>query len=152
MRSGSAIDFENVREGDGAGAALEAILRSRKHLEVKINAEHNQLDVDLPDGRSGRVFTADLARIRATWTFTPRIFLRLISQQVETRRDPALYVDTVTEKDSELQSSVLFGYKLDWQSVVYLGYGDSRTFLTESGQREPSSREIFFKVSYAFHR
>jgi hypothetical protein len=150
--AGSAIDFENVREGDGAGAALEAILRSRKHLEVRINAERNQLDVDLPDGRSGRVFTADLARIRATWTFTPRLFLRLISQQVETRRDPALYVDTVTEKDSELQSSVLFGYKLDWQSVVYLGYGDSRTFLAESGQREPSSREIFFKVSYAFHR
>jgi hypothetical protein len=149
---GSAIDYDNLREGDGAGAALEAILRSRKHLEVRINIERNRLDFDLPNARSGRVFTADLARVRTTWTFTPRLFLRLIGQLTETRRDPTLYVAPVAAEDSDLESSALVGYKLDWQSVVYLGYGDSRAFLEETGQREPAGREIFFKLSYAFHR
>ncbi len=150
--AGSAIDYDNVREGNGAGAALAAILRSQKHLEVKINAERNVLDVDRPGGGSGRLFTADLARARVTWTFTPRLALRLIGQLEQTRRDPSLYVDPVEAKSSDFTSSIVLGYKLNWQSVVFLGYGDGRTYLAETGQREPESRQIFFKVSYAFQR
>jgi hypothetical protein len=150
--AGTAIDYDNAREGDGRGAALEAILRSRNHLEVKLNAERNILDVDRPGGGSARLFTADLARARITWTFTPRLALRLIGQLEQTKRDPSLYLDPVDAKSSDFTSSIVLGYKLNWQSVVFLGYGDSRTYLVSTDQREPESRQIFFKVSYAFQR
>ncbi len=149
---GSAIDFDNAREGDGAGLALEAVFRSPTHLEVKLNAERNLLDVDLPGGGSGRLYTADLARLRATWSFTPRLFLRAIGQWVETESDPSLYTFPVEAKASDVQTSLLLAYKWNWQSVVYLGYGDAETFLTATNRREPASREIFLKLSWAFRR
>ena len=47
--------------------------------------------------------------------------------------------------------SALFAYKLNWQSVVFLGYGDTRT-LSEDGGLPPAGRQLFLKVSYAFQR
>ncbi len=149
LHAGSAIDFDNAREGTGSGGSIDLVLRSRKHLEVAVNAERDVLDVSPAGSRSGRLFTADLARVRATWTFTPRIFVRVISQLVETRRDPGLYTFEVDRKSSDLESSVLLAYKLNWQSVAYLGWGDSRIFLPLTARREAAAREIFFKLSYA---
>ena len=49
------------------------------------------------------------------------------------------------------QASALFGYQLNWQSVLYLGYGDNRV-LSEDAQLLKSGRDLFLKVSYAFQR
>jgi hypothetical protein len=149
---GSAIDFDNAREGDGWGAALETVLRSTKHLELRLDAARDALDVDDPLLGSGRLFTADVLRARLVWTFTPSFFARAIVQLESVDRDPALYTFAVDAEDENLDGSLLLAYKLDWQSVIYLGFGDSRTFLTESGRREKAGREIFLKLSYAFGR
>ena len=116
------------------------------------NLQRDQLDVDPSGIPGGRLFTADIARVRAIWTFSPRFFVRLISQLVETRRDPDLYTFAVDAKSSTVESSLLLAYKLNWQSVAYLGYGDSRTFAPLTGRREPAGKEIFLKLSYALQR
>ena len=46
---------------------------------------------------------------------------------------------------------MLFAYKLNWQTVLFLGYGDERE-PNERDQLEPISRSLFVKVSYAFQR
>ncbi|MGH7859674.1 MAG: hypothetical protein ACREQY_20295, partial [Candidatus Binatia bacterium] len=150
--AGDAIDYDNAREGDGAGLAIEAILRSPTHLEVKLNAERNQLDVDVPGVSGERLFTADLARARVTYTFTPRCFLRAVVQWVETERDPELYTFPVDAKESDLQTSLLLAYKWNWQSIVYLGYGDEEIYLPTTARREKASRQIFLKLSWAFRK
>ena len=43
----------------------------------------------------------------------------------------------------------LFADKLNWQSVVLLGYGDTRTLSEEEGL-SPAGRQLTLKVSYAF--
>jgi hypothetical protein len=43
-------------------------------------------------GGSRRLFTADIGRIKTTYTLTARAFVRLIRQWIETRRDPSLYI------------------------------------------------------------
>lgn len=150
--AGSAIDFDNAREGDGAGVALVAIVRSAVHFELKLDATRELLDVDLPGGGSERLFTADLARARATYSFTPRSYLRAIAQLVETERDPSLYLFPVEPKESDFQTSLLFAYKWSWQSVFYLGYGDAETYLPATRTRDKASREAFVKFSWAFER
>jgi hypothetical protein len=150
--TGDSIDYDNAREGEGWGASLEAILRSPEHLEIKLNAERNLLDVDVPGVTNERLFTADLARARVTYTFTPRCYVRAVVQWVETERDPALYTFPVEAKESELQTSLLVAYKWNWQSVVYLGYGDVDTYLPTTARREDASREIFLKLSWAFRK
>jgi hypothetical protein len=48
--------------------------------------------------------------------------------------------------------SALFAYKLNWQTVFYLGYGDLATFSEQTGDMEKSSQQTFAKISYAFQR
>ena len=46
-------------------------------------------------------------RVRATYTFTARTFVRGIAQYVSTKRDPALYVDDVDPKSEAWSTSAL---------------------------------------------
>ena len=79
----------------------------------------------------------------------------MIAQYVSTRRDPALYASPVTPKDGYFTGSVLLAYKLNWQTVLYVGYGDNRELTTDtqklvalgagsssSSSRTPSSGDL----------
>jgi len=99
--------------------------------------------------------------VKATYTFTSRLYVRGIVQYVDTDRERALYLSSVDAHSGDLSGSLLFAYKVNWQSVMYVGYGDNRE-LTENvslpgqspGGRHlaPLDRQLFVKVSYAFQR
>jgi hypothetical protein len=149
--AGEEVDFANSRLGHGATLILGATVRPTDHLELRLNASRRWLDVRAEDGRSGRLFTADVERLRATYTLNARSFLRLIGQWVETERDPGLYTLAVDAKEGDFAGSALFAYKLNWQTVLFVGYGDNRT-LDERDRLQPADRQLFLKVSYAFQR
>ena len=77
-------------------------------------------------GVSRPLFTARVSRLRANYTFTARSFVRLIGQYVSTDRDPALFARPTPAHDGFFSGSVLFAYKINWQSVMFVGYGDDR--------------------------
>ncbi|MBI2213985.1 MAG: carbohydrate binding family 9 domain-containing protein [Acidobacteria bacterium] len=142
---GEEIDFANSRPGDGARIAFNATIRPTDHLELVANTEWRWLDVE--DGK--RLFDAEVERLKVTYTFNSRSYVRLIGQQVRTDRDPSLYDFSVPAHSGALDVSALFAYKLNWQTVFFLGYGDEKA-LTEADEFEPASRSAFLKVSYAF--
>ena len=152
---GEQIDFANGRRGHGGTVAFQATIRPMDHLELAGNFNRRWLDVKPEGGDEGRLFTADVARLRATYTFTARSYLRLIGQNVSTRREPERYNFEVTDEERSTTASALFAYKLNWQSVLYLGYGDDRELLNEPNRDsslEPASRAFFLKLSYALQR
>jgi hypothetical protein len=150
--AGEQIDFDNSRPGTGADVNLQFTLRPTDHLKLDLVADRSWVNVDPGDGGgSRRLFTADVGRVKVVYTFTARAFLRLIGQVVETRRDPSLYTFAVTPKDSEFTGSALFAYKINWQTVMFLGYGDNRTF-TEADHYAKAGHQFFLKLSYAFQR
>ena len=152
---GDQVDFANHRPADGGTVRLTATVRPTDHLELTANADRRQLDVDEALAR-GRLFTADVGRLRAQYTFTARSYLRLIGQWVETERDPGLYTFPVPRRSAGFGGSALLAYKLDWQTVLFLGYSDQRALLLADERRgdrlEPAGREVFVKISYAFQR
>jgi len=77
--------------------------------------------------------------------------LRLIAQYVDTRRDPSLYIEETSARDASFSGSALFAYKLNWQTVLFVGYGDNRA-LSEAETFEREDRHFFLKLSYAFQR
>ena len=90
--------------------------------------------------------------MRGTYTFTARLFARGIAQYVSTNRDVALYTSgTPDEKSGTFSGQLLLSYKLNWQSVLFAGYGDDRE-LTDRNQLVKSGRQIFVKISYALQR
>jgi hypothetical protein len=145
---GEEVDFANSRPGTGANINLNATIRPTAHLEFAANASRRWLNVDAGSLGSGRLFTATVARLRSTYTFTARTFLRVIGQYVETKRDPTLYLSPVNVKNADFSASVLFAYKLNWQTVMFLGYGDNRT-LVEGDRYAKAGRQFFLKLSYA---
>ena len=149
---GQEIDFANNRRGHGADVALQGTVRPTNHLELRLRSSRRWLNVRAPDtGRSERLFTAQVQRLRATYNFTARSFLRLIGQWVETNRDPSLFTSEVARRSGRFSGSALFAYKLNWQTVLFAGYGDNRA-LTETEDLAREDRQLFLKLSYAFQR
>ena len=120
-------------------------------IEYALRRALRFLDVDDGSGGKARLFTARVDRVRATYTFNARSFVRVIGQWVETKRDPSLYEDEVEPLERSFSGSVLFAYKLNWQTVLFVGYGDERAIDAEDAL-QPTDRSLFVKVSYAFQR
>ncbi len=148
---GQEADFDNSRPGHGANVNLSGAVRPTDHLEVQLLGAKRWLDVAPSPTSRGRLFTADIERIRATYTFSSRMFLRLIGQWARTVRDTTLYVDDADAKDGGFGGSALLAYKLNWQTVMFVGFGDSREF-DAAGVLQKKDRQFFAKLSYALQR
>jgi hypothetical protein len=141
-------DVANARPGNGAEIGLTATVMATTHLALDINADRQWLDVK-PDGKSARLFTAEIARLKATYNFTSHTFVRLIGQYYTSVQNPDLYLQPVPGTDRSFTGSALFAYAPNWQTVFYVGYGDSRLQDAENSL-VLASRQFFLKVSYAF--
>ena len=107
------------------------------------------------DGSCRRLFTANVSRVKGTYTFTSRMFARAIAQYLSIDREATLYIDNVRPRSGTFSGSVLLAYRMNWQSVMFVGYGDDRELsgLPDQTRRlDPVDRQVFVKVSYAFQR
>jgi hypothetical protein len=148
---GSDVDFVNGRPGRGGQFNLYVSIMATNHLVFEAIANTSWLHVNDDAGASRSLFTSRVDRVRANYTFTPRSFVRLIGQYVSTERNPSLYLQPSPPHEGNFSGSVLFAYKINWQSVMFVGYGDDRT-LDDQRQLQRTDRSIFVKVSYAFQR
>jgi hypothetical protein len=144
------IDFDNAREGTGANLSLSGTCRPDDHAELTFTGSTRWVNVDDPALGAGRLFTASLGRVRGTYMFNSRCFVRLIGQYLETTREPALYTFAVSPKSAGLSLSGLFAYKLNWQTVFYSGYGDDNLYSNSTTQMEQYRQQAFLKISYAW--
>lgn len=148
---GQTVDYANRRVGDGGDVALEATIKPTDHLELGLRGERQWLDVSTKSGRSGRLFTAQIERLKATYNFTARAFLRFIAEYYSVDRDPSLYDFEVPAAGGSFAASALFSYKLSWQTVFFLGFGDNHA-LDPAKNLLRTDRQFFLKVSYAFQK
>lgn len=148
---GDEIDFDNSRKGAGATVNANAQFNPTDHLELSLVQNVRYVDVDLP-AANGRLFTARVSRVRGTYQFNAKSFVRVITQYVNTQRNLALYTVDKDARTATLSGSVLLAYKINWQSVLFVGYGDNREFDTTLDRLAPSDHQFFVKVSYAFQR
>jgi hypothetical protein len=146
ITSGQSIDFSNARVGNGSDVRFFGTFRPIDKLTLDVTGERQWLDAD-----GGRVFTATVERVRALYSFSSRSIVRVIGQYVKTDRDPALYGFPVPRHSGSFLGSVLYSYKVNWQTVLFVGYGDDRT-LTANNDLLRADRSVFLKVSYAYQR
>jgi len=150
--AGEEIDFANGREGTGVSLVGVVIVRPSERLELRADASRRWLDVTGGTGETSRLFVAEVERLRATWSFSSRSFLRLIGQYGQTRRDASLYTFPVAGNSADFNGTALFAYKLNWQTVLYAGYGDARTYHDLTERLEPTGQQAFAKLSYAWQK
>jgi hypothetical protein len=141
---GDAIDFANTRPG--TRLVWEPHIRLNLGLRLRLNLDYElqRFEVD-----EGRLFEANLTQLRLVYQFNVRTFVRTIFQYRDIERDPSLYVDEVDAMTERLFTQFLFSYKLNPQTVLFIGYADNRAG-DEFVDLTESNRTLFFKFGYAF--
>lgn len=138
------IDFMVNREADQFNWDVFVHVRQGRHLNLSMAYRESTLDV-----AEGRLFTTRVPELRLVYYFNERIFLRWIGQYFEIERSPELHVGEVPQLNRDWFNQVLFAYKLNPQTVGYLGYtdqhvGDQDISLTQT------ERAVFLKLGYAW--
>jgi len=145
---GGQIDYANVREGDRCYLQPTVSLFLGRHLQADFVYLFDRLDVD-----GGRLFTANLPQLRLVWQFSVRSFVRLVSQYADVERDPTLYLEPVDARSQEWFNQLLFSYKINPQTVFFLGYSDNHEGFENDLERvdlTQRDRTIFVKIGYAW--
>ena len=137
-RFGEGIDFGGGRVGNQTNFTLASTVRPIDKVTFDVNASREWLDA-----QGERVYTATIERLKTTYSFSAKSLVRVIGQ----------YVDTTTAfgHGGSFLGSVLYSYKLNWQTVFFAGYGDDRV-LNANADLLKADRSFFFKVSYAIQR
>ena len=138
------IDYANAQSGDALTVTPYVSCMIGRCLSATVAHTYEQMDVE-----AGRLYTANLTYLKAVYQFSPEAFLRAILQYIDTDQDPGLYPYDVEPEEQGLSSQLLFSYKLNPQTVLFLGYsdlhyGDQNIDLTQT------ERTFFAKIGYAW--
>src|SRR5262249_44327046 len=106
--TGQEIDFANGRPATGTTVNLSGQLNPTDHLDLAIVQNQRWVDVDADGTGSERLFIARVSRLRSTYTFTSRLFVRGIAQYVSTDRAPGLYTSVVAPHSATFSGQMLF--------------------------------------------
>lgn len=138
---GDAIDYRHGRAATFLSLEPYVQYKVGRRLDVTFAHEYLRLSAD-----EGRLFSANVSYLRTTYQFTRRAFLRAILQYETTDVNEEIYDDI---DEDTLASQILFSYKINPQTVFYVGYSDSH-YGTNDFCLTQSDRAVFAKIGYAW--
>ncbi len=142
MALGDKIDYAHNRLGDLTEATGNITVFVTDHLEVdfyqtysKLNAQNNNKDIN--------VYKANISELRLSYQFDIQSYLKLslIYNDVDYFND---------EHIKDLSSQLIYAYKLNPQTVFFLGYSDNSYQDNDLTKLTRAEKTFFTKVSYAF--
>jgi hypothetical protein len=138
-----AIDYNNVRPATVLRLGPQAELGLGRHLNLNLSHSLERLQSD-----SLRTYTANLTQARVIYNFSTRAFARAIVQYRNVDRVPERYTFPVEPLSQGLFTQFLFSYKINPQTVLFLGYSDNSLGL-QGIDITRTDRTFFFKIGYA---
>lgn len=141
---GETVDYENNQPANLFQVNPSVEVKLGRHLNAKFDHSLQRLDVE-----GGRLSEANLSQVRLIYNFGVRSFVRAIVQYLDLKRDPDLFLLPVAARDRELFTQLLYSYKLNPQTVLFLGYSDNRLGGQEVSLTQ-TDRTFFLKVGYAW--
>jgi hypothetical protein len=141
---GDQIDYSNTRKGTRFRIRPDLTLNLGLHLKAELGHTYEQLDVS-----EGRLYTANISRFKMVYQINKEMFLRGIVQYVDYQKDDALYEDDENAEEKEIFSQFLFSYKINPQTVFFLGYSDNY-YGDQDINTIQTNRTVFAKIGYAF--
>ena len=146
MRYGDQVDFANSQLGDQLRIEPFVDWNLSRHLFLKLRA--TILDLDTKQGE--QIFDAGVYDLRLTWQFNRRSFIRLTTQYQDIDRNVDEYIDEVDANTRNMGRQLLYSYKVNPQTVFFLGYSDNHFEDDELNTLEETDRTFFVKVGYAW--
>ena len=146
---GDAIDYSNNRLGKRKQVIPSIKWNINEHLEIKLTQTYRRFDAD-----NAKVFIARLTDFRATYQFSVLSFLRLSVIYNNTHRNADNYLysppEDIDSISKNFSTELLYAYKINPQTVFYLGYSDQHESESSFGDLIQNTRHAFMKFSYAW--
>jgi hypothetical protein len=143
---GDAIDYDNGRAGKkhwgGPGFSFDV----GRHFQFFVDHTYEAMKLD-DNGK--RLYLANLVQSRIVYQMNVRTFARALVQYTDLSFQQKRYTFAMPPGYHELFSQVLLSYKINPQTVFYLGYSETR-----SGDQGHEIRQMdctfFGKIGYAW--
>lgn len=144
LNAGGQVDYANVRDGDFVYLDGGLWYRFGRHLYIEPSLARERMEVE-----EGWLYTSTVAQLTASWQFDARTFVRVILQHVDDRFNAELYADGRGPEYEDLFAQLLFSYKVNPQTVLFVGYSDTSSAAGDYGLTR-TNRTVFAKVGYAW--
>lgn len=95
------------------------------------------------------LYTANISQATLIYQFNPKAFIRSIIQYTNYDYNPANYTFAVDEEYKRLSSQLLFSYKINPRTVLFLGYADNY-FGEQEFSLSQKDYTFFVKIGYAW--
>jgi hypothetical protein len=141
---GDQIDYANTRLGQRVRVGPGITQQVGRHLSVDLSATWERMRE-----QDDRLYTATIAQATIGYQFTTRALLRAIVQWMDYDYNTALYTDGRDARQQGLFTQILASYKINPQTVLFLGYSDAAEG-TQDYDLTRSSRTVFAKIGYAW--
>ncbi|WP_421420651.1 DUF5916 domain-containing protein (plasmid) [Pseudoalteromonas lipolytica] len=143
---GSKIDYSNAQLGTMVRVEPEMTWDINDHWQVQLEHSYSYLDNE----QNERVYTANLTDLRVYYKFNMRSMLKLVLQFKDIDRDRDAYFSNVSEINRDFASQLVYSYKINSQTLFYLGYSDKGYQDDSLKELERDQRTFFTKLSYAW--
>ena len=145
------IDFANTRLADQVVIEPSFSWNISRSLLARVNSVFVSLDTK----EGEKIFDASVIDARLTWQFSVRSFLRMTIQHSEVDRNLSAYdADIVDDYDANSKNvgrQLLYSYKINPQTVFFLGYSDQYVDEDDLDGLTISDRSLFMKIGYAWN-
>ncbi|MFZ2055501.1 MAG: DUF5916 domain-containing protein [Candidatus Aminicenantales bacterium] len=138
-----AIDYNNYRPAEALRLGPWMELGLGTH--INLNVYHSLERLESSDLRT---YTANLSQVRLIYNFNVRSFVRAIMQYRDVNRVPERYIFPVDPHSKGVFTQFLFSYKINPQTVLFLGYSDNSLGL-QGIDITRTDHTFFFKIGYA---
>ncbi|MBE0361660.1 hypothetical protein PALI_b0663 [Pseudoalteromonas aliena SW19] len=142
----SRIDYANEQLGDVLNTQTQVVWDINDHWQLDVKHKYSQLD----NPQNERVFTANLIDFRLYYKFNMRSMLKLILQFEDIDKNKDAYFYQVSRTNKDYGSQLVYSYKINAQTLFYLGYSDKGYQDDKLNSVERDKRTFFTKVSYAW--
>jgi len=143
---GDQVDFDNTRLGDEIRVAPRIEWNINEHLLARVQSSFVRLD----SKEGPNIFDAQVHDMRLTWQFSNRSFVRMTVQHQEVERNQAMHLDEVDANSQDIGRQLLYSYKLNPQTVFFLGYSDRHIDDDDLDTLTATDRTFFMKFGYAW--
>jgi len=141
---GDQIDYANTRFGKRFRISPWLSYNLGKHLRLSLNHNYEQMSVE-----ETRLYTANVSQLTAVYQFNVRTFFRTIFQYVNYDYNPGNYTLDINDEDKRFFTQLLFSYKINPRTVLFLGYTDNYQGNQDYSLTQ-SNRTFFAKLGYAW--
>jgi hypothetical protein len=141
---GDQIDYENTRLGKRFRFTPYLTYDIGRHLRLSLAHTFERMNV-----QDARLYTANILQSTAIYQFNVRTFFRAIIQYVDYNYNSSNYTFPKEPEDRRFFTQLLFSYKINPRTLLFLGYSDNYFGSQEFGLTQ-SDRTFFVKLSYAW--